>query len=433
MQELKYKNIVNSGVLIFVLLISFDIPLYRWILPYFALFWGVFSLARRDIFELIKKSLKSSFKRNIILLQILFFMFFIVGYFLSYDKHTAFDVIGRKAALIFFPFLFLITGSFLSKSRILILKFFVLGNFVASVFCYIVAFYHSINIINGEITFNPVLQQTNNYFNYVFFSVFQHPGYFSMYIVFSLAILLYFKEKKIIFNSRNTNVLFYFLLLFFVLTIALLLSRVGIFSLIVFFFWGVLERMYKYKSRILKISVSIIFGILLFFIAHTKRISNTLVQFGQIYNKHSVKIKPPTRLILWETSLELIKENVLLGYGTGDYLKIFVEKYAANKNSERNHIGNNVHNQFLEIFVSSGILSVIVLLSIFIYSAVYSFMRRNYLFFSLILIVFFNFLFETMLNTLAGVFFFSFFLNYFVFVFNVEKIDNKEILKINSD
>ena len=411
-----------------MLIIAFGIPLYHYVLPNFVILFGVFLVIDGNLWKQLKANLKSKFRRNMFVLQIVFFAIFIIGFFVSNDKDEALKHIGSKALLLVFPFLFLITGSIFLKNKLFFLKMFVAGNILASVTCYVLALYHSLHIIDGVLVFNSALEGARDYFNYIYFSVFQHPGYFSMYLVFSIAILFYFNEKNIIFNSGKRKIFFYFILAFFVITVVLLMSRAGILSLSILFVWQILQKFYKYKSKLLKVSISIAFIISLVFVSQTNRVKNTFTQIGEIYSSNiEHKIKPPTRLILWETSIQLIKHEVLFGYGTGDYKNIFVRNYSENEFAEKNHIGNNVHNQFLEILLSSGVFAVIILLIIFIYPAVYSLSRRNYLFFSLLLIISFNFLFESMLNTLAGILFLSFFLNYFIFVFNdeVETIDNE--------
>jgi O-antigen ligase len=120
------------------------------------------------------------------------------------------------------------------------------------------------------------------------------------------------------------------------------------------------------------------------------------------------------RYFAWKASSELVRESVWLGYGTGDVEDVLIQKY-----KEKNYIGLlkknlNAHNQYLQTGLSVGIPGVLVLVIYFVVSFVWAFRHRNTAFFIYLIITFMAFLFESYLETRAGVFYLAFFSSFFL-------------------
>lgn len=109
-------------------------------------------------------------------------------------------------------------------------------------------------------------------------------------------------------------------------------------------------------------------------------------------------------------SMEIIKQNLFFGAGTGDVKDELMEKY-----KEKNIIHAigppvlNAHNQFLETLIGLGIPGIFSLFILIFYSIYNGIWKRQILLFAFMLIIIFNFMSESMLNTQAGVLFFAFF------------------------
>jgi O-antigen ligase len=69
----------------------------------------------------------------------------------------------------------------------------------------------------------------------------------------------------------------------------------------------------------------------------------------------------------------------------------------------------NAHNQFLEVLLENGIIGLVLFISIFVSMFYIGISDKNLLYIMFILMIFMFLLFETVLNRLAGVTFFSFF------------------------
>jgi O-antigen ligase len=74
------------------------------------------------------------------------------------------------------------------------------------------------------------------------------------------------------------------------------------------------------------------------------------------------------RMAVWFCSYDLVKENWLFGVGTGDAQNKLQESYK-NHNFEFAYLYNryNAHNLFIQTIISSGILGLMSIVSIFIF------------------------------------------------------------------
>jgi len=429
--KLKYKNFVGNASLFFALVIAFWIPSYRWVLSDFIVGWLLFSVLELNFRKRFRQNLKINYVRILFALQLVLFLLVLSNLFFAEDLNKVLKNILQKLSLFIFPLLFALSGTKFKNKKDLFLKLFVLSNLLMSISCIAVAIYYSLNFTNGNWVFIPHDINHFSYFRNSDLSVFHHRSYFSMYIVFSIAILFYFNEKLKFFEGKSKKTIFWFLLLFFMVMVFLLSSRAGMLSLFILFSVQIIRKIYFLKNIYYKILTVTIISLMIVFVFRNERINKTVNRILLFENKKqdNKPIKAPARIYLWKASTELIKENFLGGIGTEQFQSVFNKKYSEISGRDINDVTKqslNAHNQFLEEFVLYGIFGFLILLSLFVYPIFISFKRKNYLFLSFLLISGFNFLFESMLNTIAGIVFFAFFFNYFIFVFNEE--DKKVIL-----
>ena len=122
------------------------------------------------------------------------------------------------------------------------------------------------------------------------------------------------------------------------------------------------------------------------------------------------------RLVSYQTAGQLIKENFLLGVGTGDMRNAYHEHYKKQKPGIlKNEKWIHGHNQFLSIFVSYGILGFIWFCVALFYPVYVHQGYKNYffaIFFAISLLSMFT---EDTLNIQIGVSFFVFFYTLLLF------------------
>lgn len=383
------------------------------------------------------KNIQASFLKNInesIFLIFLFLLYLLSGLY-SDDLTFYSKSMETFLSLLIIPVIFIVFGIEERDKRIAF-NGFIFGAVVAIVLCFCVAFYKSIYLTEGHWIFDArVLKDSridfqkaiiwggNNFFSSQL-SIFLHPSYFSMYLIFALVLVA---EER---GLRK----FYKLLLVAVLliTIYFLSSRAGfVTSVIVTLYYTISNLKREDIGRTKKIVFScIMIGIVVSVLIHPRsqdivqKVTNVDLSINPDAN-HGFEI----RLLTWHAAALIIKEHVIFGVGVGDVKGQLLNKYNERKYVEPGIKGYNVHNQFLETFVAIGIIGFILLVAIFVVPIAKRMRTKaDNVMLLFIMIVFLNWLFESMLNRYEGVVFFSFF--YSLLSLNMKKkvILNEKII-----
>ena len=128
------------------------------------------------------------------------------------------------------------------------------------------------------------------------------------------------------------------------------------------------------------------------------------------------------RFEFWKAAVGIIKENILIGVGTGDLEQAFDLQYDKMKSPLFKEWRLHSHNQYLSIAVSFGIIGLVWFLITLIYPMFICKKTSDYLYVTFFLIAVVSFLTEDTLETQAGVTFFAFFNSFFLFVNRKEEI-----------
>ena len=126
------------------------------------------------------------------------------------------------------------------------------------------------------------------------------------------------------------------------------------------------------------------------------------------------------RLKVWNASIDIISNNILFGVGSGDVKEELMDCYK--KHGYRYAIQKNLnsHSQYLETFIGQGLMGFTLLAVMFVFGFYKAYKRKEFILMYFLIIVCLNFLFESMLNTMTGVIFFSVFY-YLLMNFEVEQ------------
>lgn len=116
-----------------------------------------------------------------------------------------------------------------------------------------------------------------------------------------------------------------------------------------------------------------------------------------------------------KASLNIIKENPVIGIGTGDIADSFANYYDVTNSKLLPEYRFRSHNQYLAITVAFGLLGLIWFLFSMFYPIVADKKNRNYLYFVFLFIMLFSMLTEDTLETQIGVTLFAFFNSFLVF------------------
>ena len=142
-------------------------------------------------------------------------------------------------------------------------------------------------------------------------------------------------------------------------------------------------------------------------------------RYAELWDKEGVKKNETTstgiRLILWENSLELIKESPFFGYGIGDNQELFARQMESKGYFILANKKTNCHNQYLQFLLSIGLVG----LSFFALSILwlFSFFYKNKVHLGLAVVLFFLMVFisESFLERQNGIITYALFISLLVF------------------
>lgn len=379
-----------------LLLLAFAIPLFKFLIAPI-----LFLLLLLTIAKLIKNK-KVYFQPSIIhVLLLSLYLLYAISIFWSANTYNSIFDLEVKLSLLVFPLLFATAGFDLKDNYYKILKAFLIGLFLAILIC----------LINATFLY---IKTDEIYYSFVYsrLSVLHHPSYFSMYINFALVILMVFHKKKII-----NNVIFSIFGLLCVVIIWLLMSRTGIITLflILFIFWLSFLFQKKYKIffsglAVVVISIILALNVSSFAIKRFANMDNYFSTLAATARDNESIIDDGSRLVLWKSSVLLIKENIIIGVGNGDVMQELKNTYIENKFFYTYNKKLNSHNQFLQTWIAIGALGFIILISIIFVAISFSVKNRDLIALGFIMLITINFVTESMIETQSGVVFFSFFI-----------------------
>lgn len=390
MAELGIKNNIN---LYAACLLALLIP-YKFIVPLIIAIWFIYQLTQYKHINW-----KGFFSNFWMLLPLAYFLLHAAAYMFSYNKHEALFNIEVKLSFLFLPFLFY-NATFTRKDFNTIALVFVTSNLLAVLICTIHSLLNYFSV-GDLLTYNS-------------YSLFLHPSYFAMYLVFSLIVLLVV-DAQIIKSKTASIILVSVAAMLIVSGIVFSASKMGLLSLGLIIPAIVFYKLIRAKKFIISIALLLILlvsGIALFNTTFSpiQRLKNAF----SFYNSNQAIDKTTTesnavRVLVWTEAIELIKKKPFVGYTPGDANGILYAAYqkAGLTGAFREHL--NTHNQFLQTAVGLGLIGSILLLMQTIGLVVYGFIRKNIwtLLFGILITV--NFLVESMLQTEAGNLFFVFF------------------------
>jgi len=285
-------------------------------------------------------------------------------------------------------------------------------------YAFIIGCFISLILIFNNAVYSYFQTNSTDVFYYTNLAFVHHPSYLALYFTFAIAILLNWIFQYTGGNTFKRNLAF-ILILIFQLFIVLLSSKAGILALVMTYMLVILYYL-VYKGHRTNILIS---GTLL--IAFLLTLSLFPQSYSRFYNAESALEKEPdtdseessvARILIWQTSLELIKNNPLFGVGTGDVetelMKLYEEKSIKLAMDET----LNAHNQYLQTFIALGIIGFVVLIASFVLPAVYAFRKKHLLYLLFLAIFAFNLLVESMFERQAGVVFYALF-NSFLFYY----------------
>lgn len=380
-----FGNAVNNicfGLLIFVTLINFSL-----------------------------KSIKENIYNSLItILLALYFLMTLFSLIYTSDLSYGLKILLRMSPFLVFPVIILNFSEYFNRNLLeKCLKFLLYGVMIAIVSCLIYSGYQT--YIYGA--FNPLNISNGNFFSYFNLTelVHIHPIYFGTYVLLSIGYL--FVKLLDFKTSKNTKVLYFFFLIISIVFLFLLNSfmLIIIFFIMLIFYLGYCLRKgigLMYIISFLILSIYPMYKASYFLQEKMKGI-NIIEDFTtkDFSGEEFTAIK--ARNAKATSSIQLIKEDPLLGLGVGDAKQELIAQYKKNGFNHGVEMQYNSHNQYLTTFIGLGIGGISILIfSIFLMFYESILLRNPYLFFFSIICSLFM-LTESILERQSGIVFFAFF------------------------
>lgn len=338
----------------------------------------------------ITKNKTNIFKRLnfTILFFFLYFTIDLIGIFYSENKIFGIKDLESKLFFLVVPVIFL-SNKFKKEIIYKALKYFIIGTTLTLMIHYWFGINYFIKYISIP--------------NYVYFSFFIHPTYFSIYLLFSVILLFYLKRNLYF----SVEWIYYLLLITLSIGIILTNSKAGTSIFIIYIFIHSVNFLLKQKKIYLLISIPsiIIISTLVFQKLEITRFSElkTSINFPVQTEYNGYYNSTQNRIIIWRTSKEIIINKPFFGTGTGDIKdelkKEFIKKKFLNGIADE----YNCHNQFLQIIATFGFILGGIIIAIFLCSVYEEFKNKNFVLIFFILIISFNSVFESVYENKAGI------------------------------
>lgn len=422
MISIKLNNQINYYL---TSLLAFFIPIHSKIPPVLIALLVLNWLIKPSNIKLTVNRIRNNYA---LLSLVLLFLLYAVGVLLSDNVNFGLKVLETNLSLILLPLIFLAYQNNTKDNIEAYLKFFVIGCLVYILMCFGYAGYACFKPVYTDL-YGVMYDLGFNYFFYSYLTLFFHPSYAAMHCVFALLIIcLGVINKRIGFNYKTIVAIA--LLVIFVLLLSSKSGWIGLVFLMLYIFYYLVLK--KQLLKIIYIIIPIALAFILLNVVYTPSFSKRIPKVENIKNaiteKNSENVTVTTggdgnaaRVLIWKASLGLFLDN-LIGLGTGDAKDILLEKYKEKGMTTEYKYQLNCHNQYLSTALSIGVLGLITLLFALIYPFIQSVRANHIVLAGFIVLISFNFLFESMLETQKGIAFFSFFYVLLCTSFNTKKI-----------
>lgn len=344
------KNKITLWLNHLLVLYSFLIPIHNGAKSSMFFTMLVLFLYRRDYVNY----LKGAFSNKIVQAFLLFYLMGALGMLYTDNIDYGKDHMDKIKYLLF-PLFFL---SFLDVRFVFRIIFaFILGMFFAELFSYLIHF----NFLPYEFVLGKYeLWETRAYSPAPFIAHSDHGVGISIAVGVLLYYILNFKNESI---SRKVTA--FFLLIIAILNITFIASRTGYMTFISVLFIVIILS-YKKNLKLLISSILVFFlaCFLLYSFSDTinKRINGSITNFRDVIKseKYFENRSTGQRIGLTIYGMEVAKDHLLFGTGTGDFMDLLREKIPEEQKKLKTIA--KPHNVYVQIVMQHGIIGVILFL-----------------------------------------------------------------------
>jgi len=321
--------------------------------------------------------------------------------------------IEKGLSIIAFPIVFLQSKELSKKNITSLITVFIGTTVVIAMVCFGNSIWLMISN-GGLIDQGKLLDREYYYFTYSYLSetVGMSPIYLGMYINFSIALVL----NRITYSDKAKKYLLILVLLS--VFLVLLLSKINVIIYFVVLFITAINWIKNKKSNVVVYLITATIAVLLMIVL-IKPIKDRLINIdyfsyeidqGHIGYWNGANL----RMAIWECTIDPIKNNWLLGVGSGDVEQVLLDSYEDKDFKIGTLTGYNTHNQWLEFSLSFGIIATLIVLATNILVPLIIGFKKDYNLFIFLIIILLTSLTEVIFATQKGVVFYSLFLTLFL-------------------
>lgn len=345
-----YSQIYKYSSIVF----AFTMPLSRASISFFLFFFPLIWLLEGNL----KEKLKIIYSNNILKSIILFFIFMVISFFWSDNTSEALKTLRLYS---YWILIFIFVTSIKEQYRQIIITAFLYGMLVSEIIAYGV--YFELWSFKHATVENP--------------SPFMFWIDYSVFLALSSIILF----NRLFSNKYNTYEKF-FIFLFFISVLGNLFLGIGRTGQVAFFFSVFIMFFLYFKVNIKSIFYGIITISLIFLLAYNlsdsfkKRVNAaqndiSLISNGTLDSSWGIRV---AYIIIGK---DILKDNFLFGVGAGDFSdeinkKLETIDYGLSKETITFMTDMHPHNQYLMVFLQSGLIGLVLMLNIF-----YQFIKYN--------------------------------------------------------
>jgi O-antigen ligase len=240
-----------------------------------------------------------------------------------------------------------------------------------------------------------------------------HPTYAGLYIAFSCCILLFNKDKLLPWQ----RILLHGLLVLFLILLAPKIILLYVFILYLFYFLVIWQGCIKGKIIAMTSTVAIgIFAVIYSPFLHQR--VEEVARFFKKENVDGVSNSMNYRQLIWDIDLTLLKQHWLFGLGPGRLtyeLNMTFDHASSLLGFPVGHY--NTHNEFLNYWLSFGLLGIILLCLFWFVHLWKAFSEKSVFYIAFVLLLVMTSMTENIFSRQQGVIFSALFLSLFYFTF----------------
>lgn len=389
-RQLNYPVFIEYAFAISMFLLAISIPFHRvstsiptiiLLFSFLMLFVRNFLLYRRDYWKLFGAKLKDFLKQTFSILVLIYLLFISIhALFIVPSSHLQ-KLSIYSLLLVYWLALFQLEKIIQIKPRVLLTAF-IAGCMGFGVFILLQSFVEY-----------PKTGWDGFYYKALLSNVKANPVTHSLY--YNLAILFLANNYKYL-KKDAWKITYWAALFFFIFIVVLCSSKVGYFVLLFtvpIAFYSLIAAKKRFAFFMLAYSVLVGFFAL---------------KLG-IFSKDFILNALDSRIIVWQQSIAIVKENILWGTGVGSSIQALQDAFVR-INYQRGILQNyNAQNQFLESLMETGIFGFAFLISFFVYSFIVAWKEKNKLYFIYTLIILCYMMTESLFQTQMGMVSFAFF------------------------